>query len=115
MADDPAFGELERFLTERAGHLMGTAVPLAGSRETGQDLLQTGYHRVSWSAPGVAASQRGPGGSPGPARGAPRAGRVHDSESYRKPSRKRRNNPPSRLSGLPGGGAAGSSRPSGSS
>jgi RNA polymerase sigma factor (sigma-70 family) len=46
MADDRAVGELERFLTERADHLMRTAVLLTGSREAGQDLLQTALERL---------------------------------------------------------------------
>jgi hypothetical protein len=33
--------ELERFLAERAGHLLRTAVLLTGSKEAGEDLLQT--------------------------------------------------------------------------
>ena len=46
MADDRAAGELERFLTERADQLMRTAMLLTGSRETGQDLLQTALERL---------------------------------------------------------------------
>ena len=46
MADDRAAGELERFLIERADQLMRTAVLLTGSRETGQDLLQTALERL---------------------------------------------------------------------
>jgi RNA polymerase sigma-70 factor (sigma-E family) len=46
MADDRAVGELERFLAERADRLMRTAVLLTGSREAGQDLLQTALERL---------------------------------------------------------------------
>jgi RNA polymerase sigma-70 factor (sigma-E family) len=38
--------ELERFLAERADHLMRTAVLLTGSRESGEDLLQTAVERL---------------------------------------------------------------------
>ena len=46
MADDAAERELERFLAERADGLMRTAVLLTGSREAGQDLLQTALERI---------------------------------------------------------------------
>ena len=46
MADDRAVGELDRFLAERADRLMRTAVLLTGSREAGQDLLQTALERL---------------------------------------------------------------------
>src|SRR6202050_4092253 len=46
MADDRAVGELERFLAERADRLVRTAVLLTGSREAGQDLLQTALERL---------------------------------------------------------------------
>jgi len=43
---DRSTAELERFLTERADHLLRTAVLLTGSRETGEDLLQTAVERL---------------------------------------------------------------------
>ncbi len=46
MANDRAVGELERFLTDRGDRLMRTAVLLTGSREAGQDLLQTALERL---------------------------------------------------------------------
>lgn len=46
MADDRVAEELERFLAGRADRLMRTAVLLAGSREAGQDLLQTALERL---------------------------------------------------------------------
>jgi RNA polymerase sigma-70 factor (sigma-E family) len=46
MAHDRKAGELDRFLAERADQLMRTAVLLAGSREAGQDLLQTALERL---------------------------------------------------------------------
>lgn len=46
MADDRTAGELERFLAERADRLMRTAVLLTGSRDAGQDLLQTALERL---------------------------------------------------------------------
>jgi len=46
MAYDQAAAEFERFLAERADRLMKTAVLLAGSREAGQDLLQTALERL---------------------------------------------------------------------
>jgi RNA polymerase sigma-70 factor (sigma-E family) len=45
MANDQV-GELERFLADRADRLMRTAVLLTGSREAGQDLLQTALERL---------------------------------------------------------------------
>jgi RNA polymerase sigma-70 factor (sigma-E family) len=46
MANEQVTGELERFLAERADRLMRTAVLLTGSREAGQDLLQTALERL---------------------------------------------------------------------
>jgi RNA polymerase sigma-70 factor (sigma-E family) len=46
MAADRSTDELERFLAERADHLLRTAVLLAGSREGGEDLLQTAVERL---------------------------------------------------------------------
>jgi RNA polymerase sigma-70 factor (sigma-E family) len=46
MANDRAVAELESFLAERADQLMRTAVLLTGSREAGQDLLQTALERL---------------------------------------------------------------------
>jgi RNA polymerase sigma-70 factor (sigma-E family) len=46
MAQDRTVAELERFLAERADRLMRTAVLLTGSREAGQDLLQTALERL---------------------------------------------------------------------
>jgi RNA polymerase sigma-70 factor (sigma-E family) len=46
MANDRTVRELERFLAERADRLMRTAVLLTGSREAGQDLLQTALERL---------------------------------------------------------------------
>jgi RNA polymerase sigma-70 factor (sigma-E family) len=46
MADDRTVVELERFLAERADRLMRTAVLLTGSRDAGQDLLQTALERL---------------------------------------------------------------------
>jgi len=46
MATDRSAAELERFLAERADHLMRTAVLLTGSREAGEDLLQTAVERL---------------------------------------------------------------------
>jgi len=46
MAADRSAAELERFLAERADHLMRTAVLLTGSREAGEDLLQTAVERL---------------------------------------------------------------------
>jgi RNA polymerase sigma-70 factor (sigma-E family) len=45
MANDQV-GELESFLADRADRLMRTAVLLTGSREAGQDLLQTALERL---------------------------------------------------------------------
>ncbi len=46
MAADRSAAELERFLAERADHLLHTAVLLSGSREAGEDLLQTAVERL---------------------------------------------------------------------
>ena len=46
MAEDQAVAELERFLTDRADHLLRAATLLTGSREAGQDLLQTALERL---------------------------------------------------------------------
>ena len=46
MANDQMAGELDRFLAERGDPLMRTAVLLTGSREVGQDLLQTALERL---------------------------------------------------------------------
>lgn len=46
MAADRSTAELERFLAERADHLLCTAVLLTGSREAGEDLLQTAVERL---------------------------------------------------------------------
>jgi RNA polymerase sigma-70 factor (sigma-E family) len=46
MAHDRNAGELDQFLAERADPLMRTAVLLTGSREAGQDLLQTALERL---------------------------------------------------------------------
>jgi RNA polymerase sigma-70 factor (sigma-E family) len=46
MAADRSLAELERFLTERADHLLATAVLLTGSRDSGEDLLQTAVERL---------------------------------------------------------------------
>jgi RNA polymerase sigma-70 factor (sigma-E family) len=46
MAADRSAAELERFLAERADHLLRTAVLLTGSREAGEDLLQTAVERL---------------------------------------------------------------------
>jgi len=46
MAADRSAAELEQFLSERADHLLRTAVLLAGSREAGEDLLQTAIERL---------------------------------------------------------------------
>jgi DNA-directed RNA polymerase specialized sigma24 family protein len=46
MANDQAVAELENFLAERADQLMRTAALLTGSRDAGQDLLQTGLERL---------------------------------------------------------------------
>lgn len=51
MADDQVVAELERFLTDRADQLLRTAMLLTGSREAGQDLLQSALERLlrHWS------------------------------------------------------------------
>jgi RNA polymerase sigma-70 factor (sigma-E family) len=46
MPADRSTAELERFLAERADHLLRTAVLLTGSREAGEDLLQTAVERL---------------------------------------------------------------------
>jgi RNA polymerase sigma-70 factor (sigma-E family) len=46
MAADRSAAELERFLADRADHLLRTAVLLVGSREAGEDLLQTAVERL---------------------------------------------------------------------
>jgi RNA polymerase sigma-70 factor (sigma-E family) len=46
MTSDRCATELERFLAERADHLLRTAVLLTGSREAGEDLLQTAVERL---------------------------------------------------------------------
>lgn len=46
MTNDRAVAELEQFLAERADRLLRTAVLLTGSREAGQDLLQTALERL---------------------------------------------------------------------
>jgi DNA-directed RNA polymerase specialized sigma24 family protein len=46
MAADRSAAELERFLAERADHLLRTAVLLAGSRDAAEDLLQTAVERL---------------------------------------------------------------------
>ena len=46
MERDRSVAELELFLTDRADQLMRTAVLLTGSREAGQDLLQTAVERL---------------------------------------------------------------------
>jgi hypothetical protein len=46
MPSDRSAAELERFLAERAGHLLCTAVLLAGGREAGADLLRTAVERL---------------------------------------------------------------------
>jgi RNA polymerase sigma-70 factor (sigma-E family) len=43
---DRSTAELERFLAERADHLLHTAALLTGSREAGEDLLQTAVERL---------------------------------------------------------------------
>ncbi|HEX3487774.1 MAG TPA: SigE family RNA polymerase sigma factor [Streptosporangiaceae bacterium] len=46
MAAERSAAELERFLAERADHLLRTAVLLTGSKEAGEDLLQTAVERL---------------------------------------------------------------------
>jgi RNA polymerase sigma-70 factor (sigma-E family) len=46
MAAGRSAAELERFLAARADHLLATAVLLTGSREAGEDLLQTAVERL---------------------------------------------------------------------
>jgi RNA polymerase sigma-70 factor (sigma-E family) len=51
MVDNRTVAGLESFLADRANALMRTAVLLAGSRDAGQDLLQTALERIipRWS------------------------------------------------------------------
>jgi RNA polymerase sigma-70 factor (sigma-E family) len=46
MPPDRSGAELERFLAERADHLLRTAVLLTGSKDAGEDLLQTAVERL---------------------------------------------------------------------
>src|ERR1700739_3485355 len=46
MATDRSAAELELFLAERADHSLRTAVLLTGSKEAGEDLLQTAVERL---------------------------------------------------------------------
>jgi len=46
MAADRSTAELERFLAERADHLLRTAALLAGGKDAGEDLLQTAVERL---------------------------------------------------------------------
>jgi RNA polymerase sigma-70 factor (sigma-E family) len=46
MAIERSTAELECFLAERTDHLLATAVLLAGSRDAGEDLLQTAVERL---------------------------------------------------------------------
>jgi RNA polymerase sigma-70 factor (sigma-E family) len=46
MPADRSTAELERFLADRADHLLRTAVLLTGSRDAGEDLLQTAVERL---------------------------------------------------------------------
>jgi RNA polymerase sigma-70 factor (sigma-E family) len=46
MPANRSVAELEGFLAERADHLLRTAVLLAGSKEAGEDLLQTAVERL---------------------------------------------------------------------
>lgn len=46
MADDRVVAELECFLADRADQLLRTAMLLTGSREAGQDLLQSALERL---------------------------------------------------------------------
>jgi len=46
MGADRTTAELEGFLAERADHLLRTAVLLTGSREAGEDMLQTAVERL---------------------------------------------------------------------
>lgn len=46
MEPDRAVEDLELFLAERGNHLLRTAVLLAGTREAGEDLLQTALERL---------------------------------------------------------------------
>jgi RNA polymerase sigma-70 factor (sigma-E family) len=53
LAEDPCGGELERFLTERGGHLLRAAVLLTGSKESGEDLVQAALERLLRRGPAV--------------------------------------------------------------
>lgn len=53
MAEDPCDGELERFLAERGGHLLRSAVLLADSKEAGEDLVQAALERLLRRGPAV--------------------------------------------------------------
>ena len=46
MPTDRSTAELERFLADRADHLLRTAVLLTGNKEAGEDLLQTAVERL---------------------------------------------------------------------
>ena len=46
MAAERNTADLERFLAQRGDHLLRTAVLLTGSREAGEDLLQTAVERL---------------------------------------------------------------------
>ena len=53
MAEDPCDGKLERFLAERGGHLLRSAVLLTGSKEAGEDLVQAALERLLRRGPAV--------------------------------------------------------------
>jgi RNA polymerase sigma-70 factor (sigma-E family) len=53
MTEDPCDGELERFLAERGGHLLRSAMLLTGSKEAGEDLVQAGLERLLRRGPAV--------------------------------------------------------------
>jgi RNA polymerase sigma-70 factor (sigma-E family) len=59
MEAERAVADLERFLADRGDHLLRTAVLLAGSREAGEDLLQTGLERLLRHWPGMAGNPEG--------------------------------------------------------
>jgi hypothetical protein len=67
MAADRSTAELECFLAERADHLLRTAALLAGSREAGEDLLQTATGGRAAAAPVAVVAPGGRDGGPGPA------------------------------------------------
>ena len=46
MVQDPRVENLERFLAQRGQALLPTAVPLTGSIEAGEDLLQSAIERL---------------------------------------------------------------------